>query len=154
MLSNQGRRYAFSLKIENFNFSLKSDNNETSPRKRPRPPSYLKRQKLRASLQKEQQKKLSVKDVLEKNSDKDTKNEENRHFQWTPAPVNPTHSEQEREQKDNTEDNNKKMKRTITLRKYSKQLSNLHLLNQKETHMSLQSRYAKEKIERMLRPQD
>ena len=108
MLSNQGRRYAFSLKIENFNFSLKSDNNETSPRKRPRPPSYLKRQKLRASLQKEQQKKLSVKDVLEKNSDKDTKNEENRHFQWTPAPVNPTHSEQEREQKDNTEDNNKK----------------------------------------------
>jgi len=40
----------------------------------------------------------------------------------------------------------KKMKRTITLRKYSKQLSNLHLLNQKETHMSLQSWYAKERM--------
>ena len=48
-LSNQGLRYAFSLKIRNFNFSLKSDNNT---KKRSRPPSYIRRQKLRRELQK------------------------------------------------------------------------------------------------------
>ena len=48
-LSNQGLRYAFSLKIGNFNFSLKSDNNN---KKRSRPPSYIRRQKLRRELQK------------------------------------------------------------------------------------------------------
>ena len=75
-LSNQGLRYAFSLKIGNFNFSLKSDNNS---KKRSRPPSYIRRQKLRRELQKKNTAQGMAKEtkpeLLKKNSVPDTNKE-------------------------------------------------------------------------------
>ena len=75
-LSNQGLRYAFSLKIGNFNFSLKSDNNN---KKRSRPPSYIRRQKLRRELQKKNPAQGMAKEtkaeLLKKNVEPDTSKE-------------------------------------------------------------------------------